>query len=92
MRSLGAMKMRGSAERYLSSNNKIIVAQGVTGTVTGKGRIEQYILALIKAVKHGFQNLGWSSLQERITQKAEIKITSAIMDDGVHHLFSYERS
>lgn len=92
MGSLGAMKMRGGAERYLSSNNKIIVAQGVTGTVTGKGRIEQYIPALIKAVKHGFQNLGWSSLQKRAAPKVEIRTSSAVIDGGVHHLFSYERS
>lgn len=94
MGSISAMKQRGSQERYLSKNNKVVVAQGVSGTVTSKGRIDQYIPAILKAVKHGFQNLNVQSVQQM--QKMhnellmEIRTPAARQDGSVHHLFSYE--
>jgi IMP dehydrogenase len=55
MGSLEAMEKR-SGKRYYTSELK--VAQGVSGTVIGKGSIKDYIPRILQAVKHGFQDIG----------------------------------
>ena len=90
MGSVSAMKHKGSQHRYLSTGNKVIVAQGVSGTVTSKGTLENYLPGVVKAIKHGFQNLKWVSLTDRIPLTIEIRTPAAVRDGNVHDLYSYE--
>lgn len=87
MGSMEAMKMRGSKARYMSDG---IVAQGVAGAVTGKGSLSDYIPGLVKAVKHGFQNIGLKDMSHHDVE-FEIRTSASILDGNVHHLFTYDR-
>jgi len=92
MGSANAMKQQGSQHRYLSTGNRVVVAQGVSGTVTSKGNLATYLPGLVKAVKHGFQNLAWKSLSRVPSTpiKMEIRTPAAVRDGNVHDLYSYE--
>ena len=49
-------------DRYLHQKSKIKVAQGVSGEVVGKGNLERHLGYLLTGTKHGFQNLGSTSI------------------------------
>ncbi|OXB70452.1 UNVERIFIED_CONTAM: hypothetical protein H355_006815 [Colinus virginianus] len=53
----------GAATRYFAESAAVKVAQGVSGCVVDKGSVVQLIPYVIQGVKHGFQDLGMSSLQ-----------------------------
>ena len=95
MGSIDVMKKVGS-ERYLSTN-PIKIAQGVSGTVIGKGQISKYIPYLVQGVKHGLQYIGeknlkklHSNLLQGVT-RFELRSLSAMREGNVHDLLSYEK-
>ena len=91
MGSIEAMA-QGSGIRYFN-NNQIKVAQGVSGAVVDKGRIKNLIPYLSQGVKHGFQDLGVSSIEDlrEAKIKAEIRSPAAIGEGKIHGLYSYEK-
>mgnify|MGYP000518922829 CR=1 FL=1 len=98
MGSKAAAKVRtqnnASKSRYCDSNAKsVFVEQGVTGCVTSKGSLNEYIPYLSKAVKHGFQDLGISELNPNgpLDVKIEIRSMGSQREGMVHHLYSYEK-
>ena len=82
--------------RYLSDDSNVFVPQGVSGEVVAKGSLNQYILYLDKAVKHGFQNIGVKSIDElqnnikKGTNRMELRSIAAQYEGNVHHLLNYE--
>jgi len=92
MGSIGAQRHMGSRVRYNGSSAlpPVLVAQGVSGTVTSKGPLASYIPTLVKAVKHGLQNLGIESLAaiDYDELQAEIRTPASTLEGGIHHLFS----
>lgn len=53
----------GSAARYFAENQKIRVAQGVTGCLVDKGSIRNLIPYVMQGVKHGLQDAGVPSIK-----------------------------
>eukprot|EP00963_Diacronema_lutheri_P004604 scaffold348_cov329-Pavlova_lutheri.AAC.21 len=96
MGSLDAMK-KGSDTRYLGSDTRIKIAQGVSGTVKDKGSIRRLIPFLVHGARHGFQDLGARSLPhahqllQRGAMRLECRSGAAQKEGGVHDMHSYEK-
>ncbi|RME93724.1 MAG: IMP dehydrogenase [Candidatus Hydrogenedentota bacterium] len=96
MASLEAMK-EGGAKRYFADDQKIRVAQGVSGTVIDKGSVFDFVPYLIQGVKHAFQDMGVRSipeLHEKLYNKKlrfEPRSLAAQLQGGVHNLYSYQK-
>ena len=94
MGSIEAM-LKGSESRYFSDTIK--VAQGVSGTVVDKGSIRRFVPYLTQGVRHGFQDLGVTSVPElhRAMRDGEIRFeirtAAGQREGGVHNLHSYEK-
>lgn len=97
MGSLDAMK-KGSSVRYYSEDDRIRVAQGVSGAVADKGSVKRYLPYLRLGVKHGFQDLGVTSIPEMHDQvyngklRFQLRTPAAQLEGNVHSLYTYEKS
>ena len=97
MGSIEAMA-KGSAKRYFSENERIRVAQGVSGAVVDKGSIQRYLPYLSQGIRHGLQDIGEISvmaLHEALYTNRlyfERRTAAAQAEGGVHHLHTYEKS
>merc|ERR1719276_22640 len=96
MGSIEAMK-KGSDDRYFGSSSTVKVAQGVSGTVQDKGSIHNYLPYLVQGMKHGFQDIGASSVEKVQVMlyegklRFELRSPAAQREGGVHGLHSFER-
>lgn len=98
MGSVAAMKA-GSAVRYFAEgeNDRIRVAQGVTGSVTDKGSLKRYLPYLTIAVKHGLQDMGVMSVAQMHEYmradhlRFQVRTPAAQAEGGVHSLAHYDR-
>mmetsp|Transcript_8004 Transcript_8004/g.16090 ORF Transcript_8004/g.16090 Transcript_8004/m.16090 type:complete len:534 (-) Transcript_8004:2664-4265(-) len=97
MGSLEAMK-KGSAVRYFSEEERIRVAQGVSGAVTDKGSVRRYLPYLIQGIKHGLQDIGVRSVNElheflwNGRLRFQLRSPAAQVEGNVHSLYTYEKS
>jgi IMP dehydrogenase len=89
---------KGSSVRYFGEQSKILVAQGVTGSVMDKGSLRQYLPYIIQGMKHGLQDLGIQSIPQlhETLHSGELRFErrsiAANIEGGVHSLHSYEKS
>jgi len=89
---------KGSAVRYFSEDDRIFVAQGVSGAVVDKGSLRRYLPYLINGIKHGFQDLGVPSLEELHNRlyngrlRFQVRTLAGQLEGAVHSLYTYERS
>jgi len=94
MASMEAMNAGGD-KRYFSENQKIKVAQGVSGTVVDKGSVTNFIPYLIQGLRQSFQDMGHNNIEK--LHKAlyagklrfERRTESAQLQGSVHGLHSY---
>lgn len=97
MGSADAMK-KGSSVRYFSEDDRVYVAQGVSGAVADKGSVKRYLPYLRTGVMHGFQDLGVTSvpqLHEYMYDgklRFQVRSPAAQIEGNVHSLFTYEKS
>jgi IMP dehydrogenase len=95
MGSLAAMQ-KGSKTRYFGDAAKVMVAQGVSGTVIDRGSIKTLIPYLVQSIRHGFQDAGVQSISQAHQflyegkLRFEIRSSAALKEGGVHGLHSYE--
>src|SRR3990172_4571484 len=87
---------KGGGKRYLSVEDRIKVAQGVTGTVVDKGSVIHLVQYLMQSLLHSLQELGCKSIQElhkgiyEGTLRFEMRSPSAQAEGTVHSLYSFK--
>lgn len=86
-----------AAGRYYSEDDTIRVAQGVTGFVTDKGSIHQYVPYLNTAIQHSMQDIGVRSLEalrsgvKDESVRFQLRSSAAFAEGGVGGLTSYNK-
>lgn len=96
MGSLDAMK-KGSSVRYFSEDDRIHIAQGVSGAVADKGSVKRFLPYLRLGVKHGLQDIGVPSVDELHKQmydgrlRFQVRTPAAQLEGSVHSLYTYEK-
>ncbi|MCS6985174.1 MAG: IMP dehydrogenase [Leptospiraceae bacterium] len=97
MASLEAMEAAAAARRYYSDEQKIKVAQGVSGAVIDRGSVFDFLPYLMQGVKHAFQDIGYKDIPSlhaalyNHTLRFEPRSLAAQMQGGVHSLYSYKK-
>jgi IMP dehydrogenase len=99
MGSKEAMNARGggSAKRYFAESQTVRIAQGVSGAVQDKGSIISFVPYVLQGAKHGFQDMGYKSIDDLHQgtssgkTRFEIRTAAAQVEGSVHSLHSYER-
>jgi IMP dehydrogenase len=72
-------------------------AHGVSGTVMDKGSIGLFVPYMTQSIRHGFQDIGATSISDMHDQlfsgklRFELRSQAAQKEGGVHDLFSYEK-
>jgi IMP dehydrogenase len=94
MASVEAMSA-GGGKRYLSEDNKVVVPQGVSGTVLDRGSLVDYVPYLMHGLQQSFQDMGHinvTSLRDALHSgglRFEHRTAAAQAEGTVHSLHSY---
>ncbi|MBP7553222.1 MAG: IMP dehydrogenase [Spirochaetes bacterium] len=92
MASLDAMK-DGGGKRYFADTENIKVAQGVSGAVTDRGSLSDFLPYLSQGLKHAFQDIGVRNIPElgdfmrSGKLRLQVRSASSIKEGGVHDLY-----
>lgn len=89
-------KNAGTA-RYFSEGDKLLVAQGVSGSVLDRGSLTKFLPYLMTGVQHSLQDIGCESLlelQKGVKQgdvRFEFRTASAQAEGNVHGMVGVEK-
>lgn len=85
----------GGAKRYMSEDDEIRVAQGVSGAVVDKGSVVQFVPYLLQGVRHALQDMGVKTVEQLHEHldggklRFERRSLSAQREGDVHNLHSF---
>lgn len=83
--------------RYFSEGDRVLVAQGVSGSVLDRGSVTKFVPYLMAGLQHSLQDMGVQSVSE-LKEKVrggevrfELRTASAQAEGGVHGLHSFDK-
>ena len=92
-----AKQSNAGTARYFSEGDRLLVAQGVSGSVLDRGSVTKFVPYLIAGLQHSLQDIGTKNLPALRhgvldgTVRFELRTVSAQAEGNVHGLHSFDK-